>query len=135
MRYVVKGLIMLILVSCAMAKTEYVNKRFDACPDKPNCVSSLADKSSDRYIEPIDAHDLILDKIVQYIEDHKNWSLVSRDEDYIHATETSSLFKFVDDVEFKVEAGKLHFRSASRKGYYDFGVNRKRIEKIKEYLK
>ena len=130
-----KGLIMLILVSCAMAKTEYINKRFASCPDKPNCVSSLAEKSSDRYIEPIDSHDLILEKIVQYIEDHKSWNLVSKDDNYIHATETSSLFKFVDDVEFKVEEGKLHFRSASRKGYYDFGVNRKRIEKIKEYLK
>ncbi|USK36220.1 DUF1499 domain-containing protein [Bacillus sp. F19] len=26
----------------------------------------------------------------------------------------------------------MHFRSASRTGYYDFGVNRKRMEGIRE---
>jgi hypothetical protein len=29
-------------------------------------------------------------------------------------------------------AGVIHVRSASRKGYWDFGVNRRRVEAIRE---
>jgi uncharacterized protein (DUF1499 family) len=54
--------------------------------------------------------------------------------DYIHAEFTSRLFRFVDDVEFSFDdTNKLiNFRSASRKGYSDLGVNRKRMEEIRK---
>jgi len=40
----------------------------------------------------------------------------------------------VDDVEFRIDeaAGVIHVRSASRKGYWDLGVNRRRVEAIRE---
>jgi uncharacterized protein (DUF1499 family) len=40
----------------------------------------------------------------------------------------------VDDVEFRIDgaAGVIHVRSASRKGYWDLGVNRRRVETIRE---
>ncbi|MFP4012231.1 MAG: DUF1499 domain-containing protein [Spirochaetaceae bacterium] len=43
------------------------------------------------------------------------------------------MFRFPDDVELLVdeEAGCVHFRSASRLGYYDRGVNQSRIEEIR----
>jgi len=49
---------------------------------------------------------------------------------------TSALFRFVDDVEFyfmkkQADTTIIHIRSASRIGYSDLGVNRKRIEKIR----
>ena len=56
---------------------------------------------------------------------------------YIHAEFRSRVFRFVDDVEFLFDdAGRLvHFRSASRAGYYDFGVNRRRMGEIsRRYL-
>jgi uncharacterized protein (DUF1499 family) len=39
----------------------------------------------------------------------------------------------VDDVEFVFDEGakQIHFRSASRLGRKDFGVNRKRMEEIR----
>ena len=39
----------------------------------------------------------------------------------------------VDDVEFSLDAGAglINVRSASRVGYSDFGVNRKRVERIR----
>jgi len=51
---------------------------------------------------------------------------------YLNAEFRSTIFSFVDDVEFEFDdAAKLiHFRSASRTGYYDFGVNRRRMEEI-----
>jgi uncharacterized protein (DUF1499 family) len=42
----------------------------------------------------------------------------------------------VDDLELLLdrEAGVLHLRSASRLGYQDFGVNRARVERLREEL-
>lgn len=50
-----------------------------------------------------------------------------------HAKVRSSFFKFVDDVEFYFPKDKniIHIRSLARTGYSDFGVNRKRMEKIR----
>lgn len=51
---------------------------------------------------------------------------------YLKVEVHSAFFSFVDDVEFQFDdAAKLiHFRSASRLGYYDFGVNRSRMATI-----
>jgi uncharacterized protein (DUF1499 family) len=56
--------------------------------------------------------------------------------DDIHAEFRSRVFGFVDDVEFFFPAGQrvIHVRSASRTGYSDFGVNRKRIERMRRQL-
>jgi uncharacterized protein (DUF1499 family) len=60
---------------------------------------------------------------------------VSNDE-YIQAEFVSSIFKFIDDVEFYFDTVEkvVQVRSASRKGYYDWGVNRRRIENIRKKL-
>ena len=50
---------------------------------------------------------------------------------YIHAIFTSWLFKFVDDFEIKINDREVIIRSASRTGYYDFGVNRRRVEQLR----
>lgn len=51
----------------------------------------------------------------------------------IQAECRSLLFRFVDDVEIRFDdAAKLiHFRSASRVGRSDFGVNRRRMDEIR----
>ncbi len=53
---------------------------------------------------------------------------------YLHAEFRSALFGFVDDVEFRMDEahGRIDVRSASRTGYYDFGVNRRRVEEIRK---
>ena len=44
----------------------------------------------------------------------------------------SEIFGFVDDVEFYFnKPGIIEFRSASRIGYSDLGVNRNRMESIR----
>jgi uncharacterized protein (DUF1499 family) len=59
--------------------------------------------------------------------------VVTVKDNYIHAEFHSRLFGFVDDVEFSFDDDQktIHLRSASRTGYYDFGVNRKRMERIR----
>ncbi len=51
---------------------------------------------------------------------------------YLRVEFRSPLFGFVDDVEFLFDDAlkRIEFRSASRVGYYDFGANRARMERI-----
>ena len=60
-------------------------------------------------------------------------TVVTKTENYIHAEARSALFRFVDDVEFLFDdaTNTIHVRSASRLGYSDLGVNRKRVETIR----
>lgn len=53
--------------------------------------------------------------------------------DYFHAEFETKMLKFIDDVEFLLDAekGEIHMRSASRIGRKDFGVNRARLEQIR----
>ena len=46
------------------------------------------------------------------------------------------MFRFVDDVEFHLRSaeGVIAVRSASRIGTSDFGVNRRRVERIRDRL-
>ena len=58
---------------------------------------------------------------------------MEEEEAYLHYEFTSRLLRFVDDVEFVFddESKTIHFRSASRIGYGDYGVNRDRMEAIR----
>lgn len=53
---------------------------------------------------------------------------------YIHAEAQTPWLKFVDDVEFwfNPAQGVIEVRSASRLGREDFGVNRERVEAIRQ---
>jgi len=53
---------------------------------------------------------------------------------YIHSVFRSRVFRFADDVElfFGLAPGVVHFRSASRLGYSDFGANRRRMEALRD---
>jgi uncharacterized protein (DUF1499 family) len=62
--------------------------------------------------------------------------IVDETEDTLHAEATSLVFRFVDDINviLDADAGLIHIRSASRVGYGDFGVNRKRVEVLRLQL-
>jgi len=75
-------------------------------------------------------------KLAQIVEGLPGAKIVERRDDYLYAQFTTALMRFVDDVEFWVDpAGNVvQVRSASRVGRKDFGVNRARIEQIRERL-
>lgn len=60
--------------------------------------------------------------------------IVKEDGVYLHAEVRSFLFRFVDDLEFLIdtEQSLIHMRSASRTGYSDLGVNRRRVEHVRK---
>jgi uncharacterized protein (DUF1499 family) len=59
-------------------------------------------------------------------------TIVTDGQGYIRA-EFGTAPGFVDDVEFELDAGNRNIlmRSASRVGYWDLGVNRKRLETLR----
>jgi uncharacterized protein (DUF1499 family) len=112
-----------------------VNNRLSPCPNSPNCVSSRSSDSA-HYIEPLRYTGNLADarqKLINLLEASKRFRLISVETDYIHAEFRSLIFNFVDDVEFyfSSDARIIDVRSASRTGYYDFGVNRRRVERLR----
>jgi len=105
------------------------------CPQRPNCVSSMADDSSHN-IAPIvyqQSRQKALVDIKVVIGELDNAEIKEELSDYLWVECTSKLMGFVDDVEFffPEEQKVIHVRSASRLGYSDMGVNRKRVEQIR----
>ena len=108
--------------------------RLAACPDSPNCVSTQADREPQRMDAiplTINAADAMsaLKRVVTALPRSR---IITADEHYLHAEFTSALFRFVDDVEFFIDGEQrvIHFRSASRVGRSDLGVNRQRMQTI-----
>jgi uncharacterized protein (DUF1499 family) len=106
-----------------------------ACPKSPNCVSSQAHDPG-HAIAPFvyqDSRKEAFARLKKVMSDMKRTTIVAETEDYLHAEARSLIFRFVDDVEFYFPAAEkiIHVRSASRIGYSDLGVNRKRVEEIR----
>ena len=113
-------------------------KTLAPCPDKPNCVSSEAE-AGQHYIDPFiitGEPNQAWQALQSVIEQMARTEVQTIDDTYIHAEAKSRFFGFVDDVEFLLQPEKkrIAIRSASRTGFADLGVNRKRLEKIRKML-
>ncbi len=113
--------------------------RLTPCPNSPNCVSSSA-TDGDQIIPPF----VLQVPAQQAWEEAKatitvlpRTRIISQTSDYLHAESRSAVFGFVDDLELHLrpEERAIDIRSAARRGYYDFGVNRKRVEVLREKLR
>ena len=113
-----------------------VGSKLKACPRSPNCVSSQA-SDPEHAIAPIvytgnraEAYA----RLKKVLMEMKRTTIVTEQEDYLHAEARSYIFRFVDDVEFYFPSAErvIHVRSASRVGHSDLGVNRKRVEEIRK---
>jgi uncharacterized protein (DUF1499 family) len=129
----------LVLTACSTdqtIKTGATSDRLSPCPSSPNCVSSLSENKSHQ-VEPLTYNaplDEAREKLISVIHSMKRSEIVTAENNYLHATFTSFLFRFVDDVEFSFDDERkiIDVRSASRTGYYDFGQNRRRVEEIRK---
>ncbi len=126
----------LLLVLCSCAKTKEIVVDDMSCPDSPNCVSSQAADPA-HFIEPFTFKDKptnAMSRLKAALLNEKRVTIVKETAGYLHAEVRSLLFRFVDDVEFTLlpDKGLIHIRSASRSGYSDFGVNRRRLERIRQ---
>ena len=108
------------------------------CPNSPNCVSSQA-ADAGHYIAPFKITGNIKEAwaaLKQTLNKQSRTVIVHETEDALHAEATSLVLRFVDDINaiLDADAGLIHIRSASRVGYGDFGVNRKRVEALRLQL-
>jgi len=109
------------------------------CPSSPNCVSSDArdpDHHADAFslsASPDEAWRVVREEIDRL----PRTTVVEETPGYLHVECRSALFRFVDDLELHLRAsdGLVAVRSASRVGHSDLGVNRRRVEKLREVLR
>lgn len=129
---------LLLSNSSAMALPEH----YPDCPSSPNCASSRASDPS-RLIEALpmakDAQTSLA--FLSYALDvlyADHYEVIESSPNLLHAVLKSRLFGFLDDVIFELDPkqGKIHLYSRSRTGYWDLGVNRKRLEEVRQvYMK
>lgn len=113
-------------------------QRLLPCPNSPNCVSTMETEEG-HAIAPYRFQTSLQDAksvLKQVFSEFPRTTLVKEEGDVLQFEVKSFLFRFVDDVEFWLDEAShtIHFRSASRSGYYDFGVNRKRMEDLRGML-
>jgi uncharacterized protein (DUF1499 family) len=132
----------LVLIGCTGTRPANLGVRDGKllpCPASPNCVSSQG-TDREHAVEPLHYRGTAseaMDALDTVISGMKRACIVTRTGSYLHAEFTSALFRFVDDVEFLLDdhAPTIHVRSASRIGSSDLGVNRRRIETIRQAWK
>jgi len=114
------------------------NGQFKPLGSRPNSVSTQT-KSISKKVEPIAFNSDLksqMASVESIISDMPGASIKQKESDYLYAVFTTPLLRFKDDVEIYLDGNKkeLHFRSASRVGYSDLGVNRKRYEAFSSKL-
>jgi uncharacterized protein (DUF1499 family) len=105
------------------------------CEGGPHCVSS--ESSDPKYhVERLTykgSREHGQEQLINVLKTQDGSRIVDQKPGYVYAIFTSPVFRFVDDVEFMFsdQPHQIEVRSSSRIGYYDFGVNRTRVENIR----
>lgn len=116
-----------------------MSARLAPCPDSPNCVSSDAADPA-HYTAPfaiiLPANEAWA-QVREAVKEIPRTEITTQMDFYLRAECRSAVFRFVDEVELELRVGEgiIAVRSASRKGYSDFGANRRRVERLREALR
>ena len=113
--------------------------RLAPCPPSPNCVSSDDAEAAHAIVAlqlalaPAQAWPAVQSAVA----DFPRTEIVAETDDYLHAECSSTVFGFVDDLELHLRPAQnvIAVRSAARLGKSDFGVNRRRVETLRELLR
>ncbi len=131
----VLGLVPPLVGGCA-SPGPAVGDPLPLCPDTPNCVSSL-DPRPGHAVAPLTFQGnwvAARERLVSLLAAMARTKVTAVEDRYIRAECRSRIFRFVDDLTFYFDPdqGLIHVRSAARVGKSDLGVNRKRVEAIRE---
>lgn len=130
-----------VISGCAELQRENKMSESDPlapCPNRPNCVSSAA--SDPRHaVAPMQLagdSDMEWDEVRMMVGRLPRSRMVKATDRYLHVILRSRVFGFIDDLELKLDpqSSVIAIRSASRTGHFDFGVNRRRVESLREQL-
>lgn len=116
-----------------------VRGRLWGCPNQPNCACSEYRRTI-AFVPPIEfeGEPVKAWEMMQTLIDRMPRSkVIDRRDGYLHIEVSSPIYRFVDDVELRLDRANrlIHVRSAARIGYSDLGVNRRRVETIRELFK
>ncbi|PLX78457.1 MAG: DUF1499 domain-containing protein [Desulfuromonas sp.] len=136
------GVFAFLLSGCGATKKPeigLVDDSLRSCPDSPNCVSSMATNDAQR-VGPFQlqaSHEKAWALVKRTIQKLPRTRIVSSTDNYLHAECRSAVFGFTDDLELQLmpQQNQITIRSAARFGYFDFEVNRKRVEKLTSQLR
>ena len=104
------------------------------CGDKPNCVSTQ-DNREKFSLKPFTLNQgATLEQIETAALSLGSAKTATKQGDYLRIEFTSRVFRFVDDLELRIDGDNLIVRSESRTGHSDFGVNRKRANALRVAL-
>jgi len=74
-------------------------------------------------------------RVVEAVRASERTTVVAADDRYVHAEVASPWRIYTDDLELlRGEGERVDVRSTSRIGYYDFNVNRERVEALRHRL-
>lgn len=108
------------------------------CPKAPHCVSSETDIASQRVAPYLlnNEDDRLMLHIAEILSGLAGLQIEYSDDQRIEAVCETALFRFKDDLALMLDSSNrcIQVRSCSRIGYYDFGANRRRVERIRRQL-
>jgi len=107
------------------------------CPDKMNCVNSDATESRHAIKGfALSGDDEAWGIVCKLVSTMRGVTIIEETGDYLRATFRIPVFGFIDDLELgRRDDRHVAVRSCSRVGRYDFGVNRRRVEKLRYLLR
>lgn len=108
------------------------NAERGGCPGTPNCVSSYAE-TPEHEIDPIACEASTETAIAAFADAIETLPDIERLGD-THWVVYSRIFRFPDDVRIEVSGRGIEVFSASRLGSGDLGVNRRRVEQLRELI-
>ncbi len=126
-----------LLVGCRGAPSPPADGHLARCGRTPNCVSSQSAEGASHHIEALSLHGDAADatqRLAEVLRGLENVSTVAVESDQLRATFVMPSGAFTDDLDLVVDAGAgvVHVRSSSRIGIGDLGVNRARVEALRE---
>jgi len=115
-----------------------VDGRLSPCPSTPNCVSSETGPGP-AFVAPFEFRgtaESAWHNVKRAVQE-AGGTIQKEQPGYLWASFTTRWLHFVDDVEFRLDRDHhvIHMRSASRIGRSDFGVNKKRVERLRLRLR
>lgn len=111
------------------------NGQLATSPRHARCVSSKHENPN-RWMIPMDYVGLTLEEakdiLLEVLQTIPKVTVDQNEGTYMHAEARTLIAEFFHDVEFffDEEAKEIHFRSASRMGFSDFGANKRRMQSV-----
>ena len=121
--FFITTLIIFIDKNYTFANESLIDNFLGACINPNNCVLEnwSVNNANESFTELIDI-----------LNNTPRIKIINIKEDYLSAIATSRVMKYIDDIEIKKfeEENILKVKSKSRIGFYDLGVNKRRINTL-----